>query len=153
ANQSLPEQEAGVRFARALPYELHTGAVIDATGSVALQFSNTGSAAAVFQVYSANAADAPRNYTVEAHTSLSGAWATTGDYALHVCGPNGSSRTFVGTPDGARLDVQTSYDHGDITLTIANRGPQNVNANVTDNYTGRSFSHDVSPDRSTSHHW
>src|SRR4030095_13530700 len=48
ANQALPSQERGVRPARALPYSLHArGSVNVASGSVLIDFWNTGTAAAV----------------------------------------------------------------------------------------------------------
>ena len=57
----LPGQEKGVRPARALPYELHAHATVDAsTSSVVPTFHNTGRATAVFHVRSGNPADPVR---------------------------------------------------------------------------------------------
>ncbi|MEY2523734.1 MAG: phospholipase, partial [Ilumatobacteraceae bacterium] len=65
-NQLLPRQERGVRPARALPYALAAHAVVKpGDGSVRIEFANTGTATAVFQVRSGNPVDAPRTYTVE----------------------------------------------------------------------------------------
>jgi phospholipase C len=75
AHPSLPQQEHGVRPARALPYILDAfGAVQEADGSFAIRFRNTGRAGAVFQVRSGNGADAPRTYTVEPRKHLTDSW-------------------------------------------------------------------------------
>src|SRR5262249_48876330 len=59
----VPEQEKGVRPARALPYELDVHATVDASNhTVSLTFSNTGKATVVFHVRSTNAADPVRYY-------------------------------------------------------------------------------------------
>lgn len=69
----VPDQEKGIRPARALPYELNVRGSVNG-GSVALTFVNTGRAAAVFQTRSANASDNVRNYTVEPGKKLTGSW-------------------------------------------------------------------------------
>jgi phospholipase C len=75
ASQHLPAQESGVRPARALPYALDASATVQpGDGSVRIEFSNTGMAAAVFHVRSTSAAHSPRTYTVEAGKGLAGAW-------------------------------------------------------------------------------
>src|ERR1700722_13721842 len=52
--QTLPRQERGSRNARALPYELFVEAIDNPlNATVQLSFMNTGTVAAVFQVYSA----------------------------------------------------------------------------------------------------
>jgi phospholipase C len=69
----LPQQEQGVRPARALPYELNVHAAVDAsTSTVVLKFFNAGRAAVVFQVHSGKAADLVRTYTVEPGKQLAG---------------------------------------------------------------------------------
>src|SRR3546814_9516890 len=92
--QAVPAQVRGVRFSRALPYELHTSGRADAAGgAMQLLFANTGTAAAVFHVYDRLHLDRlPRRYTLEAGTELDGRWDTTADggaYDLWVLGPNG----------------------------------------------------------------
>ena len=112
----VPTQEKGIRPARALPYELDVHATVNASYStVSLTFINTGSAAAVFQVRSGNAADPVRNYTVEPGKTLSGTWNVASSYHLSVYGPNGFVRYFNGSigSGAAALDVHSSYGrHG-----------------------------------------
>src|SRR5215470_5479615 len=68
----VPQQEQGVRPARALPYELNVNAAVNSANStVALKFTNTGAATVVFQVRSGNPADVVRTYTVEPNKDLS----------------------------------------------------------------------------------
>ncbi|MFG6415154.1 phosphocholine-specific phospholipase C [Roseateles sp. DC23W] len=93
-----PVQDAGLRMARALPYELQVQASASATG-VMLRFENAGDAGAVFHVYDRLAlSQPPRRYTVEAGKQLEGRWAGTpgAAYDLWVLGPNGFHRHFIG---------------------------------------------------------
>ncbi len=144
----LPVQEPGTRPARALPYEFDVRATVrPADGTVVLQFENTGRAAAVFQVRSANAADLPRSYTVGAGKRLSDAWHAGGSYALSVHGPNGFLRSFKGSLAAgtmrSNLDVRPTYDtdgEGGIELAIANNGEHAATVVVLDAYTGKTFS-------------
>src|SRR5262249_15061153 len=100
-SQGLPQQEPGVRPARALPYTLDAqGRVIASNGSFRIDFTNAGEATAVFQVRSGNSADIPRTYTVEPSKHLSDVWNVmsigAAEYALSVYGPNGFLRAFKG---------------------------------------------------------
>ena len=137
----LPVQEPGVRPARALPYVLHAeGAANTATESFQLSFGNTGKAAAVFHVRSGQAAQAPRNFTVEPQRLLSASWAAAVDasYDLSVSGPNGFLRAFKGKvrADSSKLLIRASYDEGrlGITLSITNVGLQALGVRVRDGY-------------------
>lgn len=94
-------QETGTRPSRALPYELHTSARVEPGGRLALTFSNTGAAGAVFHVYDKLHLDRiPRRYTVEAGKQLSDDWnagaTDDGHYELWVYGSNGFVRAFKG---------------------------------------------------------
>jgi phospholipase C len=78
-----PEQEKGIRRARALPYELNVHAAVDrSNNTVVLTFFNSGHATVVFQVRSGNAADPVRNYTVEPGKQLVGLWNVTSPYGF-----------------------------------------------------------------------
>ena len=101
AGQRLPAQAPGVRPSRALPYRLDVAVQPDPAGTVTLEFINSGSVGAVFQVYDRLHLDAlPRRYTVEAGERLDDAWRPTGRdraaYDLWVLGPNGFHRHFRG---------------------------------------------------------
>jgi phospholipase C len=136
----MPTQEKGIRPARALPYELHAhGRVNPSANTFELEFSNTGKAAAVFQVRSGNPADTVRMYTVEPGKRLSGAWNAASQYDLTVYGPNGFVRYFKGSIGAAALAVHTRYgkdDHGAIGLLITNIGAGKATVIVLDAYTG-----------------
>jgi phospholipase C len=147
ADQDLPQQETGVRLARALPYALHAHASINTgRGSLGIELRNIGKAAAVFQVRAGNSEDAPRTYTVGAGKQLADAWDVSAggatDYDLSVYGPNGFLRAFKGsTADTGRasLDVQVAYDErcNGITLTISNLATQYAKVRVLDKYTSK----------------
>ena len=97
ATLSAPVQQAGVRPARALPYELQVQAQVTDNGPVQLTFENAGEAAAVLHVYDRLALDQmPRRYTVEPGKQLQGRWTPTGAYDLWVLGPNGFHRHVAG---------------------------------------------------------
>jgi len=138
---TMPQQTTGVRYSRALPYELHTSGRPDvAQQKFWLVFGNTGKAGAVFHVYNhLSLGDVPRRYTVEAGKQLNDNWAvaTDGGYDLSVFGPNGYFRRFKGklpaTLNGgvALPEIRVCYDtaNGDVHLEMHNIG--NISCNVT----------------------
>jgi phospholipase C len=133
---SVPKQEAGVRNARALPYELFVRFDSNASsGDVTTRFVNSGRAGAVFLVYTAGSTDAPRTYTVEAGKHLQDKLAigASGAYDFTVHGPNGFLRRFAGTQvksgwfggnETARPEVAEGYDvaNGNLQLRLENKG-------------------------------
>lgn len=137
----VPQQETGVRPARALPYELNIHATV-AASTVTLTFFNTGSATVVFQVRSGNVADNVRTYTVEPGKQLSDSWNAASSYDLSVYGPNGFTRFFKGSvgSGAAALDVVSTYDRGEdsgsIELKITNLAPSPAGVSVLNAYTG-----------------
>jgi phospholipase C len=137
----LPEQERGVRPARALPYEMNVHASVDTKAStIRLTFENTGKATVVFQVRSGNPADAVRGYTVEPGKKLEGTWNAAPTYDLSVYGPNGFVRSFAGGVAGVRLDLRSSYeadDTGALGWRVTNLTARTVTVKVTDAYTGQ----------------
>jgi phospholipase C len=138
-------QEIGVRFSRALPYELHTSARVESHGALSLICANGGEQAAVFHVYDRLHLDRiPRRYTVEAGKSLSDSWNTgatdSGKYDLWVYGPNGFVRTFQGDAlmhDTARFkpEVQVCYQPttGHVYVKVHNTGSEAGRVTVTAN--------------------
>jgi phospholipase C len=102
AEQSVPVQDQGLRYSRALPYVLHAHVSCSPrSGRVSVRFDNQGRQGAVFHVYDRLHLDRfPRRYTVEAGKSLSDGWDTAGDaglYDLWILGPNGFQRHFIGS--------------------------------------------------------
>ncbi len=145
----VPQQEKGIRRARALPYELNVHSKIDASaGTVELHFVNSGAAGAVFSVRSGKTTDPVRNYTVEAGKTLSGSWTVAGGYDLTVYGPNGFVRSFKGRvgAGGAELDVRSDYrgdDEASIALLARNVGSQKVTVTVLDAYSGEKMTRTI----------
>jgi phospholipase C len=109
ANQTLPQQEHGVRPAWPLPYALEVMGRIQDEGSFRIDFLNIGDASVVFQVRSGPNDAAPRTYTVEPGKQLSDAWPVTNlQYDLSVYGPNGFFREFQGGTDAGTADLVIS---------------------------------------------
>jgi phospholipase C len=147
----VPQQEQGIRPARALPYELSVHATVDASSStVVLKFLNTGRATAVFQVRSGNPTDLVRNYTVEPGKELEDSWNASPSYDLFVYGPNGFVRYFNGSigSNAANLDVSSRFetdDRGSIQWKITNLAATQAEVNVLDAYTGDSKTRRLEP--------
>ncbi len=134
--QAMPQQEAGTRPARAVPYELHVQGKADAdSGIFQIHFQNRGKSAAVLHVRSANGTHVPRVYTVGAQQELSDAWK--GDtYDLSVYGPNGFYRSFRGgVNDG--LEGSLEYDHQDngVVLHLRHQSGNPLHLRILDAYT------------------
>jgi phospholipase C len=129
---AAPSQAAGVRPARALPYELQVQAQVpEAGGQVVLTFQNAGEVGAVFHVYNRLALDQmPRRYTVEAGKQLQGTWTTPSTYDLWVLGPNGFHRHIAGDvrrASGAALPeiiVRAERGTGELVVELVNNGGQ-----------------------------
>jgi phospholipase C len=136
-----PVQAAGVRPARALPYELQVQAQVpEAGGQIVLTFENAGEAGAVFHVYDRLALDqVPRRYTVEAGKQLQGRWNTTGAYDLWVLGPNGFHRHIAGDvrrASGSALPdvvVRAERSSGELVIELVNNGGQPCTFQLTAN--------------------
>jgi phospholipase C len=175
---AIDPQEAGIRFARALPYELHVNGKLDVQhNSFTLEFGNTGTQGAHFYVYAANRTDGPWRYTVEAGKSLSDSYdlsTTNGVYAFAVYGPNGFVRRFAGnaatlSSGGSRQkpalpEIKTHYDvaNGNVIIRFTNQGGSIARLSVVDNaYGARPRPVIVPPDAkidepwvlASSHHW
>jgi phospholipase C len=162
-DQALPQQERGVRPARALPYTLHAhGDLHGSDDSFRIHFWNTGRAAAVFQVRSGNPQALPRTYTVEEHKHLTESWTAAdfpgGNYDLSVYGPNGFFREFKGELSrrhGADLHVRAVYreDSLGITLELSNRTPRFAKIAIVNVYTARRTQLILSPGESDTRSW
>jgi phospholipase C len=128
---AAPVQAAGVRPARALPYELQVQAQVLGTNQVELTFENAGEAGAVFHVYDRLALDQiPRRYTVEAGKQLKGRWNAAMAYDLWVLGPNGFHRHIAGDVRRAadaplpEMTVRAERRSGELVLDLVNNGAQ-----------------------------
>src|SRR5262249_21297105 len=141
ADPMLPGQERGVRPARAIPYTLQANGRAGAS-SFSIDFQNSGGAAGVFHVRSADGAHEPRSYTVEAGKRLTDAWDFMSGYDLSVHGPNGFFRRFKAGAGGlqAGLAIRAQYGPRDnqIVLEVENRGSAPAEVTVSDRYSSRS---------------
>jgi phospholipase C len=157
---SVPQQERGVRRARAVPYELDVrGEVSTSRGTVNIDFINTGRAAAVFQVRSADDRG-PWTYTVGRGDRASDTWnvlaSGTGEYDLSVYAQNGFFRSFKGGVGStkANLATRTMYDHsGGLTLEVTNRGARPVSVHIADAYGRRTVTRPLTGGRTFVWHW
>ncbi|MFC4765164.1 phosphocholine-specific phospholipase C [Dyella koreensis] len=162
--QSMPGAESNAtRPARALPYALDIqGSVNTSTGRYVLQFINTGTAGAAFQVYAANRSDGPWRYTVEAGKTLSDYWSaktyTKGIYQLEAHGPNGFLRVFQGSVANAAAmpEISLSYDPANnrVQLTMTNAGSSTCTFTVSNGYVGADVRiYSVAAHGSATDHW
>ncbi|HEX4577437.1 MAG TPA: phospholipase C, phosphocholine-specific [Edaphobacter sp.] len=162
ADQALPTQEPGTRPARAVPYDLHVhGHVELQSQTIKLDFSNSGKAAAVYQVRSGNTKTGPWTYTVAPGAEVSDVWTLSsnpgGEYDLSVYGPNGFLRSFKGSThseNAANIHVTSHYydDRSNITLEIVNRG-STTQVSILDVYTGDKTTHTLKPGEEFTRHW
>ncbi|ULU26097.1 phospholipase domain-containing protein [Dyella terrae] len=133
-------QETGVRYSRALPYELEVSAS-PVNGALHLEFNNTGKQGAVFHVYDRLHLDRlPRRYTVEAGEHLDDdAWrpvvADNGQYDIEVHAPNGFFRAFKGDINRPGVQMALSHDAkaGSIVLDISNAGADEITTEIVHN--------------------
>ena len=160
--QALPVQESGVRPARALPYELHVRARVDAEeGTVNIYFRNSGQVAAVYQVYSADGESGPWTYTVAPETELSDCWnlrskAQT-EYDFSVFGPNGFLRTFKGSIADGSANIASSliYDiqGNGVILGIHNHSRIPCEVKVSEHYGHQTIKLRLEPHGERSEFW
>lgn len=159
-------QELGMRFSRALPYELNVTAKVD-DGRITLKFNNSGKQGAVFHVYDKLHLDRiPRRYTVEAGKKLSDDFWNTlesdgGDYDLWVYSSNGFVRHFKGKAAvggaHARPEASLHYDAREraVKLKLSNAGTRAVKFTVTRE--GRRHDHErsfnVAAGKTLEHEW
>jgi phospholipase C len=134
ADPAVPDQERGVRPARAIPYRLHADARAGAA-SVAIEFASSGDATGVFQVRSADATEDPRSYTVEPGRQLADTWDVASGYDVEVFGPNGFFRRFkdgVGGPAaGLAIRALDGGHHDEIVLELENHGLSKIEVTVS----------------------
>ncbi|MFC0402127.1 phosphocholine-specific phospholipase C [Paraburkholderia rhizosphaerae] len=133
AVQSMPKQEPGTRPSRALPYEFHANASVDAdTGTFTLSLINSGKTGAVFFAYDLEpGSHSPRRYALDPGTQLSDSWtqAQLNDtkYSIALHGANGFLRIFRGDFAGKRTvrpEITVTYDvaNNAVCVTMRNSG-------------------------------
>lgn len=127
----LPQQPAGLRPSRALPYALAVDAEVHGDAqSLQLTFINHGSVGAVFQVYDLHhLEELPRRYTVEAAKALRDYWnASASSYDLWLLGPAGFHRRYSGqfrtAAAGTEISARHEAERGGLRLVLRNTGLQ-----------------------------
>jgi len=140
AIQTFPMQEAGIRPARPLPYQLAVTSVIRDT--TVLTFDNHGGAGACFHVV-AHRSDPPGPwfFTVEAAKTLTailpGPDKNDGLYDLTISGPNGFFRHLRGFgPSFVEVETRYEKDGEQIILTLRNDGSTSIDLEVFANTYG-----------------
>ena len=160
--QTLPEQEPGLRPARALPYELHVRARMDLEeGAVHIYFRNSGQVATVYQVYSADAQSGPWTYTVAPDTELVDRWNLRSngqnEYDFSVFGPNGFLRVFKGSTVNGRANLATSLTYdvqgNGVFLGIQNHTKIESEVKVFSHYTHQTTNLRLPPNGERSEFW
>jgi phospholipase C len=156
-DQSLPEQEPGMKPARALPYELHATASSTEPNAFGIAFENTGRVGACFHVRSTAASSTPWYYTVEAGKSLAAAWPTTASYDYSVYGPNGFMRHFKGDLSSRKTSLRVALRYepreGGAVLELANEGRDFCNVTVENVYNGESITYALRPGEHQQKKW
>ena len=153
----MPQQESGIRPARAVPYVCSvSGAVISGQNEFQIHFANQGVVAAVYQVYSSSGQFAPRTYSVAPNTEVSDTWnyatISLNEYDLLVFGPNGFYRVFKGSfgTVAANLQTQITYDikGKGIYLEVTNTNSVSVPLRLFDYYTQQTTRRSVDANKS-----
>ncbi|MFJ2756172.1 phosphocholine-specific phospholipase C [Nocardioides sp. NPDC087217] len=132
ANGTMPTQERGTRPARPTPYRLEVVETA-AVGEIAVEIHNTGSVGAHFQARLLAPEGTPHSYTVGAGDTLSVRWPVSGDYEIHLHGPNGFFRSYAGTAgaDPAPANVRREGRSQRLTVTAPRK------AEITSAYAGK----------------
>ena len=157
ATPKAPEQAAGVRPSRALPYQLDTTISVE-RDAARLAFSNTGKAAALYQAYNQlDLTPAPRRYTVAPGERLLDRWALQADggYDLWILGPAGYHRHFRGRGEPP-VALTAAFDPKAVrlVLTLRNSGDKALEVNAMGNaYALQTWRASVPPGGSASHAW
>jgi len=167
AVQTMPTQEAGVRPARALPYDFTVHGRVEASaGKFWLDITNAGRAGAAFYIYDDGQPESdPRRYAVSAGDTLSDYWHVSPKqptYDLRVHGPNGYLSQFKGhviaKAEGhhAALEAQLRHDkeQGRLYLIVTNQGPTASQCTIHNAYAGKqATSYTVMPGATVEAHW
>jgi len=162
AVQAMPQQESGIRPARAVPYICSvSGTVVPGQSEFQIHFANTGTVAAVYQVYTSSGQFAPRTYTVGPNAKVADTWdyatLNLNEYNLLVFGPNGFYRVFKGTfgAVSASLRTQIIYDISQkgIFLEITNANSVLVPIRLFDYYTQKTTQFSAGPHKRFTEFW
>ena len=105
-------------------------------GAIVVDLVNGGSLGAHLQARLLAPAGAPHSYTVGAGDTLRASWPVTGDYDIHLHGPNGFFRRFAGTAGADQAAVAVRRVGRSDSLRIDVDAPRGVTVEVVDAYSG-----------------
>ncbi|GAB2575136.1 phospholipase C, phosphocholine-specific [Dyella jejuensis] len=145
STQAMPSAEAGTYPACALPYALDAqGSINTSANQFDIDFINSGTVGAVFQVYALNRSSStgPWTYTVGAGSSVSDYWNgsvfNSGIYALEAHGPNGFVRHWQGSAEAAAVMPETQIVYNpagnSVQLKMTNAGSSTCTMTVSNGY-------------------
>ncbi|GGM82315.1 phospholipase C, phosphocholine-specific [Terrabacter tumescens] len=137
AEASMPSQEPGTRPARPTPYALEVREVAT-PGAVTVDLDNRGRRGAHVQARLVEPAGAPHSYTVGAGDELRASWPVSGEYDIHLHGPNGFFRRFAGDTRTDRVRVEVSRVGRTQRLSVAVEALRGVRVTIDDAYAGTS---------------
>jgi phospholipase C len=127
----LPQQEAGVRPSRALPYAPLLDEVLGGD-TLSIRFGNAGRQTNVYQVLDLSDLDAlPRHFTVGPGLSLEDRWPAQQGYHLQIRGPNQWYRELRGHA-GDALSVRLESTDDRVVLALGNGSAAPVHVRVRD---------------------
>lgn len=135
-----PEQAAGVRPSRVLPYRLRVDAE-ESAGKLRLSFANLSldGAGVCFSVYDLHALERiPRRYTLAAGTEMQDMWdLSDGRYDLWLTGPDGFHRRFSRRAEGTGgAEVKIGLSEEGV-LHLHSQAEQSVPVTLRDNAYGQ----------------
>ncbi|MFI6996798.1 phosphocholine-specific phospholipase C [Nocardia sp. NPDC050175] len=159
-SQHPPEQEAGTRPARPLPYAPVANATLAAGGALTTTFRNTGSADIQLAAYRNDGrTDGPWRYDVKSGATVSDTWNVQSypdkKYGIAIHGPNRFLWRMTGTSTSP-LEVTASYSTDNkLQLSMTNKGtaPAVVTVKANSYRTDGPWTYKIAPGKTTTDTW
>ena len=136
AQGSMPAQEPGTRPARPTPYDLDVRE-LSTPSAVTLELHNRGQRGAHLQARLIEPAGVPHSYTVGADDHLRATWPVSGDYDIHLHGPNGFFRRYAGDSASDRVTVRVERVGRTQHLSVTVGAPRGTSVTLDNAYGGR----------------
>jgi phospholipase C len=135
AQGSMPNQEPGIRPARALGYALEAREK-KAAHAIRVELVNRGALGAHVQARLLTPTGAPHSYTVGAGDSLTASLPVSGAYEIHLHGPNGFFRQYAGRSGADVVSASVRQQGTSRALLISVNAPAGIDVVVEDAYRG-----------------
>jgi phospholipase C len=133
---SMPSQEPGTRPARPTPYDLDVRE-FQTRGAITVDLDNRGRRGVQLQARLIEPAGAPHSYTVGAGDELRATWPVTGEYDIHLHGPNGFFRRYAGDIGTDRVRVALTRVGRTQQLSLAVEAPRGIEVTLENAYGDR----------------